>query len=168
MLIGTHALLPVCGCLTADSIAVLQGRDRLFPSSALWVVAVFGILPDLCSPHIMLEDRHTSIAHSLWFLAAMLPVAAMAGGFFTRSHFLLVSLTCWIATALHLATDSMSGGIAWLYPWRDEVIGDFWIYLGYWIWSDALFVLLTWFLIRMLPHLEARNIRNPRTQDDRE
>jgi len=159
MLIGTHALLPVCGCLVADSISLVLGRDRLFPPRSLWAVAAFGILPDVCSPHIMLEDRHTSFAHSLWFLGVMIPVTTMVGSFFQKGRRLIVAVVCWTATMLHLAADAISGGIAWLFPWRQEIIGGSWISLDYWIWSDAFFVVLTWVLIKTLPHLEARNIR---------
>ncbi len=160
MLIGTHALLPVCGCLVADSISVIMGRDRIFPPYSLWAVAAFGILPDVCSPHILLEDRHTSFAHSVWFLGAMIPVATIAGSLFTKGRRIPGALACWAATMLHLAADAASGGIAWLYPWRDDVIGCSWISLDYWFWSDALFVVLAWVLFRTLPHLEARNIRS--------
>lgn len=159
MLIGTHALLPVCGCLVVDQIAMIAGRDRSFPGKALWMVALFGILPDVCSPHIMLEDRHASPAHSVWFLGVAVPLVAITSSFFEKGNRLWIAMACWTAIALHLAADAVSGGIAWLYPLNDEVIGHYWIDLDYWAWSEALFVLLAWFLIRMLPHLEARNIR---------
>lgn len=165
MLIGTHALLPVCGCLVVDQIAMLSGRDRTFSGKSLSVVAFFGILPDVCSPHIMLEDRHLSPAHSVWFLGVAVLLAAIASCFFEKGKRLWIAVACWIALALHLVADAVSGGIAWLYPWRDEVIGRFWIDLDYWAWSDAMFVIFAWFLIRMLPHLKARNIRRSPSVD---
>lgn len=159
MLVGTHALLPVCGCLIVDHVSVISGGDRVFPAKALWMVAVFGILPDVCSPHIMLEDRHTSYTHSVWFMGVVVLLAVITGMFFEKGRRLWVAMACWCATALHLLADAVSGGIAWLYPWREDVIGRFYIDLDYWAWSEAVFVLLAWVLIRMLPHLEARNIR---------
>lgn len=159
MLIGTHALLPVCACLSVDQVVVLSGRVRVFPVRSLWAVAVFGMLPDLCSPHIMLEDRHSSFAHSVWFMPVVVLFSVMVSMFFEPGKRLRVAIACALATALHLAADAVSGGIAWLYPWKDEVIGRFFIDLDWWAWSEALFVLLAWFLLRLLPHLEARNIR---------
>ena len=159
MLIGTHALLPVSACLAADHVSLLAGRDRVFPVRALWWVAGFGMLPDLCSPHIMLEDRHTSGAHSVWFLAVIILPAWFSAGFFSRGQRFRIAMACWLATAAHLAADAVSGGIAWLYPWKDDVIGRFFIDLDWWAWSDGLFVLLAWILLRSVPHMEARNIR---------
>ena len=165
MLVGTHALLPVCGCLVADQIAMAAGRDRSFSGKSLCMVAFFGILPDVCSPHIMLEDRHVSLAHSVWFMGVAIPLVAMASCFFERGSRFRIAVACWIALGLHLAADAVSGGIPWLYPKSDEVIGRYWIDLDYWMVSDAVFVLLTWWLIRRLPHLEARNIRRSQSVD---
>jgi LexA-binding, inner membrane-associated putative hydrolase len=165
MLIGTHALLPVCGCLVVDQIAMVAGHERRFSWKSLCLVAFFGVLPDICSPHIMLEDRHASFAHSVWFIGVVTLPAAMASCFFDRAIRLGIAVACWVAVALHLAADAVSGGIPWLYPKSDEVIGHCWIDLDYWIISDAVFVLLTWLLIRMLPYLEARNIRKSQSYD---
>lgn len=165
MLIGTHALLPVCGCLVADQIAMVAGHDRSFSGKSLCLVAFFGILPDVCSPHIMLEDRHASPAHSVWFMGAAIPLVALASCLFEKGNRFWIAVACWIAAALHLAADAVSGGIPWLYPKSDEVIGRCWIDLDYWMVSDAMFVLLTWLLIRRLPRLEARNIRRSQSLD---
>lgn len=159
MLIGTHTLMPVCGCLLADNISVAAGRGRVFPTAALWTIAVFGALPDLCTPHISLEERYTSWSHSVWFMACMLFVAGVTGGFFQKGSRLMIATVCWLAAGLHLAADAVSGGIAWKYPWGDEVIGRYWIHPETWIWYDAFFIILTWFLVRVMPHLEARGIR---------
>jgi hypothetical protein len=159
MLIGTHALMPVCGCLLADQISITAGRGRIIPPMALWAVAVFGALPDLCSPHLSLEARHASWSHTVWFMAGLIPVAAMTGCLFEKGYRLVSAVACWIAAALHLAADAISGGIAWLYPWRGDVIGRYYIAPQHWMWFDAGFILVTWFLVRVAPHLEARRIR---------
>ena len=159
MLIGTHTLLPVCTCLVADNLSVVAGRGRIYQTRSLCAVAVFGVLPDLCTPHLSLDARYASWSHTLWFAAAIIVAAAITGSFFAKGSRVAVALACWFAAALHLATDAVSGGIAWLYPWRDDVIGDYDIEPANWLWFDIGFVLLTWFLLRLLPHLEARHIR---------
>jgi hypothetical protein len=165
MLVGTHALLPVCACLVADHISVNAGRGRVFPTSGLWAVGIFGVLPDLCSPHLSLESRQASWSHTVWFMAGLIVVVAVMTTFFEKGHRLRVALVCWISAGLHLVADAVSGGIAWLYPWRADVVGRYFIEPQHWIWFDAFFILLCWFLVRVLPHLEARQIRVSRSSN---
>ena len=68
-----------------------------------------------------------------------------------KSSRLPVAIACWIAYALHLAADAISGGIAWLHPWREDVLGSYWIEPQNWIWYDAGFILLVWFIYRVIP-----------------
>jgi hypothetical protein len=166
MLAGTHALLPVCTCLLVENTSLACGRGRLFPPKTMLLVAAFGVLPDLCTPHISLEARYTSWSHTLWFMIGMLFVCAMASSFIEKGYRLRVAVVCWLAAALHLVADAVSGGIAWLYPWRDVVVGSYIIPPQHWIWFDAGFILLTWFLVRVLPHLEARGIRKANTTEN--
>lgn len=159
MLVGTHALLPVCGCLVVDGIAVSAGRERVFPPWSLWIIGCFGVLPDFCSPHLSLDDRHTSLSHTVWFMAGLLLAVPMAATFLDREHRWQVAAACWIAAALHLAADAISGGIAWLHPWKPDIIGDSYIPPEHWIPFDAGFVILIWIMLRSIPKLEGRAIR---------
>lgn len=159
MLVGFHALLPASACLITDNVSLALGKDRVFPRRSAWLAAVFGALPDLCNPHLTLEARFTSWSHTVWFLGGLVVFTAMVSAYFEKGQRLRVAIVCWIASALHLAGDAASGGIAWLYPWRDEVIGLYLIPPDLWIWFDAFFIILTWLLVRVLPHLEARGIR---------
>jgi hypothetical protein len=68
MLVGTHALLPVAACLLVDNLRLAAGLDRLLPRRSLWWVGVFGVLPDLFSPHLSLAARFASRSHSMVFL----------------------------------------------------------------------------------------------------
>jgi len=131
----------------------------MFPVRSLWTVGIFGILPDLCSPHISLDARYSSWSHTVWFMGGLVLVAGMAGTFQERGSRWKVALACWFASALHLACDAVSGGIAWLYPWRDDVVGRYFIPPEQWMWFDAGFVLLAWLLVRSLMDWEARGIR---------
>lgn len=159
MLVGTHAMLPVCGCLAIDGIALRGGRERVFPPWSVWIIVFFGVLPDFCSPHIALEDRHASWSHTVWFLVGLLVLLPMAGVYLEKSHRWPVIAACWIAAFLHVAADTVSGGVAWFYPWKTAVTGDYYIPLDYWVGFDAAFVLLTWCMLRAIPKLEGRAIR---------
>lgn len=158
MLIGTHALLPVCIGLAFDNASLVKGKGFVFPRWSLAAVGVFGVLPDLCSPHISLDARQTSWSHTVWFLAGLIPICGMLASFFPAGMRLRTALLCWIAAMLHLAADAISGGIAWLYPWRPDVIGKYYIPAVQWLWWDAGFILLGWFLFRLRPHAEARGM----------
>lgn len=153
MMVGTHSLLPVCGCLLADRISMSTGRERMFTGRQLCVIGVFGMLPDILSPHFSLESRQVSLSHTVWFLMGIFLLAPLVRLIPERGSRLPVAIACWIAYALHLAADAVSGGIAWLYPWRDVVLGRYWIEPQYWIWYDAGFILLVWFIYRVLPEI---------------
>ena len=158
MFIGTHALLPVCIGLGLENASLVKGRGYVFPPWSLAVVGVFDVLPDFCSPHLSLGSRLSSWSHTVWFLAGLVPVCGMVASFFPKGMRWRTALLCWIAAMLHLAADAISGGIAWLYPWRPEKIGDYYIPSGQWPWWDVGFILLFWFLLRLRPHAEARGM----------
>lgn len=159
MLIGTHALLPVSVCLGADHVRLLAGRERWFGAAGLVVVAVFGVLPDLCSPHLSLADRYDSWSHTTAFLAGVVLMAATAGSFFETGLRGVVTAACWLAAALHLAADALSGGIVWLAPWREQVLGGSLIPFRYWLWADLGFAVLVMVQVRLNRWLEGRAIR---------
>ncbi|MCW1886806.1 metal-dependent hydrolase [Luteolibacter flavescens] len=158
MLIGTHVLLPVCIALTAECVSLAKGRGHVFPPWGLVLVGAFGALPDVCTPHISLADRHASWSHTVWFLAGMAPFAAMVVTLFEKQGRWWLALACWLAVLLHLIGDAVAGGIAPLYPWRTEVVGDYYIAVPDWMWYEIGFVLLTWVLVRFRPFCEARGI----------
>lgn len=157
MMIGTHTLLPVVGCLLANRIATSAGRARMFSGKSLCVVGAFGFLPDLLSPHLSLESRQTSWSHTVWFLIGITMLLPLARFIPEKASRIPLAVACWLACALHLAADAVSGGIAWLHPWRSDVIGHYWIEPQYWIWYDAGFILLIWFNYRVIPHFKPKN-----------
>ncbi len=159
MMIGTHSLLPVCGCLLADRVSMSTGRSRMFSGRDLCVIGVFGMLPDILSPHLSLESRYASLSHSIWFLMGLVLLLPLTRFISEKKSRLPVAIACWAACALHLAADAVSGGIAWLHPWRDDVLGRYWIEPQYWIWYDAGFILLVWFIYRVAPSLGGKVVR---------
>lgn len=156
MMIGAHSLLPVCGCLLADKISMSAGRARMFSGKNLCVVGLFGFLPDILSPHLSLESRQASWSHTVWFLMGLVLLAPLTKFISNRPSRIPVAIACWIASALHLAADAISGGIAWLYPWRPDVLGRYWIEPQTWIWYDVGFIVFVWSLYRVFPHFKNR------------
>ncbi len=158
MFIVTHAFAPVAASLAVDLGAIRWNGERAFPAWSLVAVGLFGTLPDLCTPHLSLEARYASWSHTLWFALGVLPVAAITASFFERRAFWVVTLACWIAAVLHLATDTVSGGIAWLHPWRPNVIATGWIPFRWWLFGDAVCLTLTALGLWLRPRAEARLI----------
>lgn len=125
----------------------------MFSGRNLCVIGVFGMLPDFLSPHLSLESRHASLSHKVWFLAGLVLLLPLVRFVAEKGSRWPVAVACWMAYGLHLAADAVSGGIAWLHPWRDQVLGRYWIEPQYWIWYDAGFILLVWFIYRVQPVL---------------
>jgi hypothetical protein len=165
MFIGTHALLPACLALIGDDLRLASRREEAFPEWSIPAIALFGALPDICTPHLSLEARYSSWSHTLVFLGGLIPFCIWVATAFPKGRRLLVACTCWIAAALHLAADAVAGGIPWLMPWympevtpnhRVGILGDFYIHPDYWIFSDAFFVIFTWILIGLRQQLRRR------------
>jgi len=156
MMAGFHAMMPVTGCLVAEVVSLRVRHQRVFPDWTLPLVALFGVLPDICSPHISLEDRQASWSHTLLFLAVLVPVCAMISVWFEKGKRPRVAVVIWLAAMLHLAADAASGGIAWLLPWKEETIGQYYIEPFTWPIYDAVFIITAWLLWRWRQRLEVR------------
>lgn len=160
MLIGTHVLLPVCLGLVAENVSLTRGRGAAFPEWTLPVVGLFGALPDLCTPHLSLEARFSSWSHTVWFLLALIPICSMTAACYPKDDVprCRVAIACWLAAVLHIGADAVSGGIAWLHPWKADVIGSYFIPASHWLGWDIGFVVITWALLRLRPHAAARGL----------
>lgn len=156
MMIGTHSLLPVCGCLFANRTAKMVGKPRLFTGSSLCIIGAFGMLPDILAPHFSLEARQSSLSHTVWFLIVLATFTPLIGRLARRGSRIAMGIACWMAAVLHLTVDAISGGIAWLYPWRDDVIGRYFIPPQDWIWYDVAFIVFVWSLYRVIPHYKRK------------
>ena len=105
-------------------------------------VAGAGVLPDLLSPHVGLDERHDAFSHSLlaWALFGLVLLTAVAVPRF-RSLRLLARL-CIVAYAAHLACDLITGGVPLLVPLVPGVFGG--AYLPFWTWFVLDACLLAW------------------------
>jgi len=152
----SHALLPVF-----LGQRWIPHHNRIPDVRSVAIVAVCGMLPDLASPHLTLDDRHTAFSHTAW--AALLfgaVVAALAIRFPKRIPPSFASL-CFGAYSGHLACDAITGGIPLFYPSSTAIVGR--NYLPYWLWitCDGALVLYLYFVYRWLPL--RRKIHLPRS-----
>lgn len=162
MMVGTHSLLPVCGCVLLDRLCQAAGLRPMFSGWQYCAIGVAGFLPDILSPHVSLEARQSSLSHTVWAVAVMLPLMFVGARWMCRKgSWIAVALACWVAYGLHLAADAISGGIAWLYPWRGESVGGYLIPSPHWIYYDAGFIILAWVMFRVLPAPSRKEALHP-------
>lgn len=148
----THALAPVI--LTRIFAGPLRLRWQ-----GLTAIALAGALPDIINPHLSLDGRMTSWSHGLpfWLLFSVI--------FFSASHLskervpLALATFCSAAYLFHLFCDAVSGGVNWLYPFKNFVWGDYWVDPLFWVPLDVLCLLTCYFLFRVFPRL--RKARKP-------
>ena len=161
MLLGTHILLPVIPLALRRYRAIKKGDEPVQPLRELFVVGIFGALPDLLNPHLSLESRLSSWSHGLPFVACLATVLLLAcipkrsPLTLARAGYLLM------AYVLHLLCDALSGGIAYLYPLNDQVIGAAYIPPGlWWFLSDFVHIMAAYMLLRILPMLARQRLKN--------
>lgn len=138
MNVVTHALLPAL--LAAPLLPRTPvAEHRRFVGA----IAVAGALPDLLHPHLSLAARYASWSHSVFALGGFALLLALAAGAGVRRWLpARALLLAFAAYALHLATDALSGGIAWLYPLARETIGFRLIRYAWWFPIDAALVVV--------------------------
>lgn len=152
----SHALLPAL--LAAPLLPRYTGRA--FCGSA-GIVALAGALPDVLHPHLSLAARYASWSHTAYaFLAgsgAGLALAALPRLRPWRRALRLAPL----AYATHLLLDSISGGIAWLYPFSPEVLGHRLIYYRAWFPIDVVLAAIACILVVWIGQRDRRGARPP-------
>ncbi|WP_227021662.1 metal-dependent hydrolase [Oceaniferula marina] len=162
----THALIPA---VTAGIFLNLyRGKEGGSRGSYkdLLVIGLFGAAPDLLNPHMSLEDRYSSWSHSIFAWLAVL-VFLLVSKWVPRlpwQRWLTWSKLVWCSSAygLHLACDAVSGGIAWLYPWKADIVGAYLVPPVWWIPMDVSLFLSYYFLFRVIP-----KTRQPSSVGDR-
>ena len=137
MFVITHALVPV---VTAQALALTLhafGRRNPFRKRDYLALMVAGMMPDLLSPHLSLEDRWTSFSHTVFSLMICLPLALWSARRIAPEHPRIVAVLLYYAVFMHLLGDALSGGITWLYPWKTDIIGGRMISFNAWFAWDA-------------------------------
>lgn len=142
MFLGTHACLPVIAIGTVDLVRTSQKKEPLLKNWHLVFIGIAGMLPDLLWPHTSIQARLSSWTHTLWFLIVTLPIVYFISRRWIKKKLFMFVLFFWLAMALHIFADMVSGGVSFLYPIK-EVFGTYYIAWAYWIRIDLLFVTAT-------------------------
>ncbi|MCB1094000.1 MAG: metal-dependent hydrolase [Verrucomicrobiae bacterium] len=157
MFVITHALAPV---VVANALSALQltraSTSRAFCNAHLIMIGIAGAAPDLLSPHWKLSARLQSPTHTVWFLLAIYPVCLLVGRWLGQSRPWLIAHCMWLAVLLHLVCDAFAGGIAWLYPLNQEILGGQYVPLPLWFLSDVLCVAAAYVLQHWVGALEMK------------
>ncbi|MEM7010904.1 MAG: metal-dependent hydrolase [Verrucomicrobiota bacterium] len=148
MNVVTHGFAPIAAIALVELVMVKTRGRRLLENKHYAAIAIAGAAPDLLYPHLSLHARYNSWTHTLWFALGFVPVALIV----TRWLFPAMQKRCGLlmiwAMSLHLFCDGIAGGIAWLYPFSDHVIGKYYVYPRNWITIDifclATFVVCFW------------------------
>ena len=148
----THGLAPVVAIAIAECVAVQRSKKRLFSDRHYIGFALAGAAPDLLYPHLSLAARYASWTHTAWFAMGFLPVAFFVTRWAFRSHWKLCGALMIWAMLLHLFCDGISGGIAWLHPVSDQIIGRYYVRPWLWPWLDLVCTAMSLILILWLKY----------------
>jgi hypothetical protein len=146
----THALLPVI------LIGAVAGQKPWLGRWGLVAVGAAGALPDLLSPHLSLEARLSSWSHGLPFWL-LFTIGVVSAALISRRRFdLRLAVAVSGAYLFHILCDAVSGGVNFLYPYRDLVWGAYWVDPVFWIPLDVICILACYWMFRVLPALRLR------------
>jgi len=156
----THALLPaIAAGIINRSYRAKENRRNFFTGKQILLIGVFGAAPDLINPHLTLAARYTSWSHSLiFFIPLILILTTLAFTKFKNNKLLIATLVS--AYLLHLICDTISGGIAWLYPLKTDIIGSYIIPATTWIPLDVISILTAYFIFRVFPMRNSLRIKS--------
>lgn len=156
----THGLLPLL--LVHRHLPRTGDRPA---GRASWLVAGFGVLPDILCPHLDIAARHAAWSHSL--LAGLglgllaWPTARWTLG--ADAPWRRVGALAALAAGSHIALDLIAGGVPLFLPVSSRIVGAHYLPLWLWLVSDAACVLGVYLVYRALPRLRsARRSRAPR------
>lgn len=140
----THALLPVLGIHLYRKLKYKEALSLRY----YLLIALAGAAPDILNPHFTLEARLSSWSHSLFgliiFVVFVLILSQLKSTKLSnRCGGVLIA-----AYILHLFCDAVAGGIAFLYPLRSAVTGDYYVSALWWIPLDVVCLLTAYFIWR--------------------
>lgn len=153
----THALLPVIG--SGIDKQRNQKNAEYWNMYRVFTVAAFGAMPDLLNPHISLASRYSSWSHGIaFYLLIIVLIFVLASRKIFKLDYRLAS---WMAGVylLHLTCDVFSGGIAWLYPLSNQIIGFRWIHAIWWIPIDIASGFIVYIIFVTFPDLKNLRVR---------
>lgn len=147
----THALIPVILTRLVAKRASWLGRWGLI------AIGIAGALPDLLTPHFTLESRLYSWSHGIPFWIAFTLVVTSASICSRGRIPFRLTIIMTSAYLFHILCDAISGGVNFLYPYRDWIWGDYWVDPILWIPFDIVCMLTCYWMFRILPGLRLRH-----------
>ena len=141
MYITTHFMVPVLIARQENLRKLRQQVPKTFSTPQVFLIGLAGILPDILSPHIWLNERHQSYSHTLLAFIAFSLLSLLFTLKKPKFFFMLSS-----AYALHLFFDYISGGIPLLLPFKNDIYVQFYLLPPiHWVITDiVLFLALYW------------------------
>jgi len=144
MLAGMHALTPVIVAGLVDGSRVRRGLPAGFSRRDLAVIGGAGLLPDIADLLVWRSPSWESPVHAPWIAGAAL-VAILPFLWPRWRPALPTALLAWLAVALHLGLDLVSGGLPGVtLPGR--VPGHALVPPEYWVFLDCAAILTTWYV----------------------
>ena len=157
----THALLPVIAAGLYERSYALKDQQRgtLRPKT-IAVIGIFGAAPDLLNPHLSLAARYASWSHGLFFWA-LLTLGLVRYAVINRSKRSIWTTVAWLSGAylLHMACDAISGGIAWAYPFGQQVIGARIVTHIWWTPLDIAGFVTAYLIFRAIPKIAEQRVK---------
>ena len=148
----THALIPaIAAGIFARAYREPEKRSSPFSPRDILAIGLFGAAPDLINPHLYLAERYTSWSHSIFSWLGLTVILCLLH--IKWSQWLTWHKIAWFSGAygIHLICDAISGGLAWLYPWKTSVIGEYYVAPIWWIPLDIVCALSAYAIFRVTP-----------------
>lgn len=115
-------MMPVILARQVNLRRAKRQAPEIFTGKQILILGIAGILPDLLSPHIWLDQRHSAYSHSL----VVLVIFSLISLLILRKNKGLATLSI-AAYALHIFCDYISGGIPLLLPFNNEIYAQYWL-----------------------------------------
>jgi hypothetical protein len=150
----THTLLPVLGASLYERSYSLENKRGAITNKQLMLIGFFGAAPDIINPHIYLEDRYSSWSHSILFWAILTFI--LIGLSLFKRKFCPWYMTFFLSFAYiaHIFCDAISGGICWLYPISQTIVGEYYVSTVWWFALDIFSFLFAILIFRTIPNLK--------------
>ena len=151
----THALLPVV------AISIYQRVRKSKSLLSKWqysLITLAGAAPDLLTPHFSIERRHESWSHTLitWIsLSVLLCIIVVIS---KKNLTARVAFLMSMAYLFHLVCDALSGGIPWLLPISNDILGTYYISPLLWIPMDIVLILTSYIMMRTARPSTSQNL----------
>jgi hypothetical protein len=153
MFLGAHFAVPAISVIAYEYLVSKKKTEvPKVNTSSLAIIGSVGLIPDMFYPHLGGGSHLHSNSHSIW--AMFLFLGAITLLYYALSVKKETKLLIFLLFSLisHYILDFISGGIKWMYPFSEQVIGVRLIPFGAYVMADfvllSIFFLLVFFIKR--------------------